>query len=126
MSNPEKKGRYPANVIIGEGVGLGDKARFYYCAKASPKERAGNGHPCCKPLAICTWLATLILPPPRATPRKILIPYAGSGSEVLGAIAAGFDEVVGIEREKEYCDVARKRLAMNGRVPLHPIFSHVQ
>jgi hypothetical protein len=59
-----------------------------------------NPHPCVKSIDLDRWLATLILPPPRAdgAPRRILIPYAGSGSEMIGALRAGWDQVVGVER----------------------------
>jgi len=70
-----------------------------------------NTHPCVKPIMLCKWLATLLLPPPRETPRRILVPFSGSGSECIGAMLAGWDEVIGIERNAEYADIARDRLA---------------
>ena len=45
---------------------------------------SANVHPCCKPLDLCRWLATLLLPPAEYAPRRILIPFAGSGSNALG------------------------------------------
>lgn len=39
------------------------------------------------------------------------MPFAGSGSEVVGALRAGWPEVVGIEREAEYVEIARRRVA---------------
>lgn len=75
-----------------------------------PKSPENGLGPCCKPLALCVWLATLILPPPRETPRRILVPFAGRGSEMLGALMAGWRSVVGIEREPAYCDVAKRRI----------------
>lgn len=94
----------------------GSAARFFYTAKASTNERdAGlegrNPHPTVKPLALTEYLARLLLPPPRDTPRRILVPFAGSGSEVIGALKAGWDEAVGIEREPEYAALAETRLA---------------
>ena len=44
------------------------------------------------------------------TPRRLLVPFSGSGSEMIGALLAGWDEVVGIERETEYCEIAEARL----------------
>jgi len=64
-----------------------------------------------KPLDLCRWLATLILPPKRDTPRRLLVPFSGSGSEMIGAFLAGWDEVIGIEREAEYVEIAKARLA---------------
>lgn len=93
-----------------------EPSRLFYTAKASTKERnAGlaerNPHPTVKPLALTEYLAKLLLPPERDTPRRILVPFAGSGSEMIGAGRAGWDEVVGIEREAEYVAIAEARLA---------------
>jgi len=93
--------------------------RFRYIAKAAKSEReAGlfegdgrlNTHPCVKPIMLCKWLATLLLPPERETPRRLLVPFSGSGSEMIGALLAGWDHVIGIEREPDYADIARDRL----------------
>ncbi len=95
----------------------GSAARFFYCAKPGKRERgAGNTHPTVKPLALTTYLARLVLPPARedGAPRRLLVPFAGSGSEVLGGLAAGWDEVVGIEREPEYVAIAQRRIAARG------------
>ncbi len=96
----------------------GGPSRFFYCAKAGKRERneglpsgQKNGHPCVKPVALTEYLARLILPPKRDEPRRLLVPYSGSGSEMIGAMLAGWDSVLGIEREKEYVDIARRRLA---------------
>jgi site-specific DNA-methyltransferase (adenine-specific) len=97
-------------------------SRFFYCAKVSKAERGLSAHPCMKPIALCTYLARLLLPPPRADgqPRRILVPYSGSGSEMIGALAAGWDVVVGIEwdasapnpgeRPDYWADVAEHRI----------------
>lgn len=87
----------------------GGPSRFFYCAKASRRERQGNQHPCVKPLRLCQYLAKLILPP--AGFRKLLVPYCGTGSEMIGALLAGWDYVVGIERETDYVEIAMRRLA---------------
>lgn len=108
-------GRWPANLLHDGSeevvAGLGDAARFFYCAKASQAERnAGcekNGHPCCKPLALCEYLAKLILP---AVPGKLLVPFSGSGSEMIGAARAGWANVTGVEKEAEYAAIAQARL----------------
>lgn len=102
----------------------GSAARFFYCAKASTRERnAGcegrNVHPTVKPLDLCRYLATLILPPadrPQGT-RKLLVPFSGSGSEMTGAILAGWDDVTGIEREAEYVEIAKARLSHHSGKP---------
>lgn len=89
----------------------GGASRFFYCAKASKAERQGCDHPTTKPISLCQWLAALILPPARKSLRKLLIPYSGSGSEMIGAIWAGWDQVLGIEIEPKYVAQAKGRLA---------------
>lgn len=64
-----------------------------------------------KPIRLTEYLARLILPPPLQEPRRLLIPFAGSGSEMLGARLAGWDVVHGIEQSADYADIARARLA---------------
>ena len=69
-----------------------------------------NPHPTVKPIALTTYLARLILPPERDTPRRILVPFAGTGSEIIGARLAGWDEAIGIELEPEYAAIAEARI----------------
>ena len=89
----------------------GSASRFFYCAKASRKERGeGNNHTCVKPIDLSRYLAKLLLPPKRETPRTILVPFSGSGSEMIGALLAGWDRVVGIEIVPEYVTIAKTRL----------------
>lgn len=92
---------------------------LYYCGKASASERdaglAGqvtsrNHHPTCKPIDLIRHLSALLLPPKEYAPRKILVPFSGSGSEMIGCHIAGWDEITGIERETEYIEIARARL----------------
>lgn len=92
------------------GADAGGASRFFYCAKASASERDGNVHPTVKPLKLTEYLARLILPPKRDVPRSLIVPFSGSGSEMLGAITAGWDEVTGIEREEQYIEIARARM----------------
>jgi site-specific DNA-methyltransferase (adenine-specific) len=95
----------------------GGASRFFYCAKASRSERGeGNTHPCVKPIKLCEYLAKLLLPPKRDDARRLLVPFSGSGSEMIGALRAGWDEVVGIESNPEYVAIAERRIA--GEAPL--------
>jgi site-specific DNA-methyltransferase (adenine-specific) len=120
-ANPDS--RCPTNIILDETAAQileeqqAGASRFFYCSRATTGERnAGlppgvvNDHPCVKPLALCRYLATLILPPARDTPRRLLVPFSGSGSEIIGALMAGWDEVVGIEREDKYVHIAERRI----------------
>ena len=90
---------------MGDGIG----AREHN--PEQPTAWVHNPHPTLKPLALCKYLANLLLPPAEYAPRRILVPFAGTGSEMIGAGLAGWEEVVGIEMETEYCDLAEKRLA---------------
>jgi DNA modification methylase len=94
---------------------LNDSLRCYYTSKASPQERGpSNSHPTVKPLSLCRYLATLLLPPARPTPRRILIPFSGSGSEVIGALRAGWDYALGIDRNTDYILNAYDRIEGSG------------
>jgi DNA modification methylase len=70
-----------------------------------------NDHPTVKPVEHCRWLGTLLLPPESIKPRRLLMPFAGTGSEMIGALEAGWDEVVGIEQDAHYCEIAKARIA---------------
>lgn len=80
----------------------------------SPRAGAGrtggarNHHPTLKPVALTEYLARLILPP--TSDAMLLVPYAGAGSEMIGALSAGWPTVFGIEREPDYVTIARARL----------------
>jgi hypothetical protein len=70
-----------------------------------------NTHPTIKPIDLCRYLATLLLPPGLYAPRRLLVPFSGSGSEMIGAGLAGWEECEGIELEAEHIAIARARLA---------------
>lgn len=80
-------------------------------AKPSKRERGSfNVHPTVKPIKLAEYLAKLILPP-AGRERRLLCPFAGSGTEVMGGLRAGFEFVQGIELSAEYTAIAEKRLA---------------
>ena len=83
-----------------------DFAPFFYCAKASKKERGeGNNHPTVKPLSLIKYLITLITPPGGVS----LDTFVGSGTHPWACIELGFD-YIGFELEKEYCKIAERRI----------------
>ena len=96
--------------VTGRKAGsAGAKAGAY--AGTTEAKRA-NIHPTVKPVDLIRWLATLALPPKReGFTRRVLVPFSGSGSEMIECLLAGWDEVVGIEINPEYADIARARLA---------------
>lgn len=89
----------------------------YYTPKASTRERNagldnGNPHPTVKPLALGEYLSKLLLPPDYyGDERRVLNPFAGSFSDAIACARAGWPNVTAIEREPEYCDVGRQRIA---------------
>jgi site-specific DNA-methyltransferase (adenine-specific) len=100
-------GRWPANLVLDEGVTDADWTRYFYSAKANKKDRGeGNHHPTVKPTDLMRWLCRLITP----EGGTVLDPFCGSGSTGKAAVLEGFD-FVGIEREAEYAEIARARIA---------------
>lgn len=108
----------------------GSAARFFYCGKASRKDRhegmedpgpqfkhgttlrqventatKGNTHPTVKPVELMRWLVRLITPPGGV----VLDPFMGSGSTGKAAILEGFG-FIGIEMESDYYKIAEKRI----------------
>jgi len=118
-----------SGVKIGHGD-TGSAARFFYCAKASASDRdagvagvAGgmsgrrdgsmgsvtmrkNTHPTVKPTKLMRYLVRLVTPPG----GTVLDPFMGSGSTGKAAKLEGFN-FIGIEREAEYVEIARARIA---------------
>ena len=85
----------------------GSAARFFYCAKASKRDRdEANIHPTVKPTALMRYLCRLVTPPG----GTVLDPFMGSGSTGKAARQEGFD-FIGIEREAEYVEIAKARIA---------------
>lgn len=103
-------------------AGIGGASRFFltsqvpfaYSAKAGPKERPvivrDDGteirHVSVKPLKVMRWLVRLLTPPG----GLILDPFAGSVTTLEAAVLEGFD-VVGVEREADYVELIKQRLA---------------
>ena len=107
--NPSK-GRFPANVMH-DGL-QEDWARYFYCPKVSKSERGkDNTHPTVKPQELMKYLCRLVTP----KGGTVLDPFMGSGSTGIACKEEGF-EFIGIEREKEYFEIAEKRI--NAASPL--------
>jgi site-specific DNA-methyltransferase (adenine-specific) len=131
----DNKGRFPANFIHDGSQEVMDlfpnKAhRFFYCPKASKKERNmgcegleegevkrqglcgehknpkhKNNHPTVKPIKLMQYLCRL------TTPKNgtVLDPFTGSGTTGIAAKREGFN-FIGIEKEEEYIKIARARI----------------
>ena len=107
---------------------------YFYCSKVSKQERnAGcegmedlefksdvpvpqrkerpfnpvkNFHPCLKPISLNRRILQLFKTP---NPQKIIYPFAGSFSEVIGGYQAGFKDFIGCEISEEYIKIGEAR-----------------
>lgn len=107
-------GSSPASSYWGQGGGCegqrrddsGGASRFFYAPKASRAERGeGNTHPTVKNLALMRWLVKLVAYPG----DTVLDPFMGSGTTGVACAMEG-REFIGIEREAEYIEIARRRI----------------
>lgn len=131
----EALGRWPANLIhdcSDEVVALFPSSAdcFFYCAKASRKDRheglddpgaqfqrgttlrqventatTGNNHPTVKPTDLMAYLCRLVTPPG----GTVLDPFMGSGSTGKAAMREGFN-FIGCELSAEYFSIAEARI----------------
>ncbi len=84
----------------------GGASRFFYCAKASKKERGeGNNHPTVKPVSLIKYLVTLVTPPDGVC----LDPFIGSGTTAIACISTNCN-YIGFELDKHYCEIANERI----------------
>lgn len=117
--NAQVFGKYASALIKPETVYAdeGGASRFFYCAKSSKSERnkgleiredssiSGNFHPTVKPLKLISYLVRMVTPPNGI----VLDPFNGSGTGAIACKIEGFN-YVGIEKEKEYCDISEARI----------------
>lgn len=83
----------------------GGASRFFYCAKASKRDRGeGNTHPTVKSTKLMSYLVRLVTPPG----GTVLDPFMGSGSTGIAAAAEGFC-FIGIEQNQDYFAIAQRR-----------------
>ena len=71
------------------------------------ESRAKNSHPTLKPISLNERVLKLFKTP---NPQKICYPFAGSGSEIIGGIKAGFENWIACEINQEYVDIANARI----------------
>ena len=111
------------NSIYGGGIGKGPNgarhgdsggaSRFFYQAKPSTRERrqgltdgTRNTHTTVKSISLMRHLVSLVAAPG----ATILDPFTGSGSTGIAALAEDC-RFIGIEKETEYVEIARQRIA---------------
>ena len=107
---------YEGGYKVGDGLkidpGYGDEgsaARYFYCPKTSKSERNNstvkNNHPTVKPQKLMQYLCRMVTP----KGGTVLDMFMGSGSTGMAAKDEGFD-FIGIEKEKEYFEIAEARI----------------
>ena len=110
-------GEYSGRAPSDQRDGGGSAARFFYCAKASRKDRNeglhadlearnGNHHPTVKPTDLMAYLCRLVTPPG----GLVYDPFMGSGSTGKAAVREGL-RFAGSEMQAEYIAIARARIA---------------
>lgn len=128
-----KESRSPGEPQIAYGDS-GTASRFFYqatwtmeqfeqmkrstpgCAMDELKQKRGEGKlsslgcQTAKPISLSQWLSALLLPPDIYTPRRLLVPFTTSGNEIIGAMMAGWEEVVAIRTENKNIDALENRL----------------
>ena len=124
-------GRWPTNLLLDHGPGCEESAcapgcpisllggedgipRFFWCPKPAGGEIRGNPHPTKKPVRLTEYLARLLLGEGR---RRLVVPFCGSGSEMVGAVRAGWAEVWGGDHDPGWLPIAERRLLDEGAAP---------
>ena len=119
FADADPRGRFPSNLIHD---GLDESwAKYFYCPKTSKSERNNsalqNTHPTVKPIELMKYLCRLVTP----KGGTVLDPFMGSGSTGMGSAKdEGFD-FIGIEKEREYYEIAEARIKKTA--PLMDFFS---
>lgn len=133
------QGAFGQNEVAGNHGDTGGASRFFYVAKPGREERdlgchelearprddsrkegnpggdnprnrglqrRGNCHPTVKPVELMRWLVRLVTP----VGGTVLDPFMGSGTT---GMACAYEQrtFIGIEREAEYVEIARRRIA---------------
>jgi DNA modification methylase len=76
--------------------------------KFEPKQRK-NPHRTVKPIEAGKYLAKLFQPP-QDEKNTIFIPFCGTGSEIIGAMLAGWKNIIAIELDSGYAAIAQARV----------------
>ena len=100
-------GRFPANVVVDEIVEEELAFNFFFCPKASAKDKGvDNPHPTTKSTVLMAELVKLVTP----KGGVVLDPFLGSGSTGLAALRGGY-RFIGVDACEEYVRYASQRLS---------------
>jgi DNA modification methylase len=101
-----RQGTYQPQGPIYAGDNGTSAAKFFYCAKASKKDRGqGNNHPTVKPTALMQYLCRLVTP----SKGTVLDPFMGSGSTAVACVREKFN-FIGVEMLREHFETAKNRI----------------
>lgn len=78
--------------------------------KKFENKRRKNTHRTVKPISGAKYLARLFKPPSNKK-NLLLVPFCGTGSEIIGAMLAGWENIVGIEINTHYAAIAQARVS---------------
>lgn len=124
---PHPQGRFPSNLLVTNSTEISvmnklsnnnktNPLEFFkkfrtlpkgvFCSKPSTKEKGTeNSHSTVKPIKFMKYLIEMITPPGGI----VIDPFLGSGTTGVAAIENGF-KFIGIENEKEYLELAKRRI----------------
>jgi DNA modification methylase len=75
----------------------------------SPASHGAEPHPAATPYDVAAWWCKYILPPDGI----LLDPFCGSGTMLVAGLDHEASKVIGIEKEKKYLAIAKRRI-VNG------------
>lgn len=84
-----------------------NKGGFSDDPKFRPKVRK-NPHRTVKPITAGKYLASLFKPP-ESEKNRVFIPFCGTGSEIIGAMLAGWKRILAVEVNPYYSSIAKAR-----------------
>jgi DNA modification methylase len=104
LDDLEKK---PKKECYGKGLNSAMKLdpKMHTAESVAAREGSANFHPTVKPKKLMTYLIRMVTPPGGI----VLDPFMGSGSTGVAARDAGF-KFIGVEKEEEYFEIAKKRI----------------
>jgi DNA modification methylase len=80
---------------------------FYPDGSPRPMNKSKNNHPTVKPISLCHKIASLFFTP---NPQKIVYPFAGVGSEIIGGEKAGFTDWTACEISEDFATIGNARI----------------
>lgn len=114
-SDPDFTDKYPTFAYNELDLALASIDPMVIESKPTKKEKnlkdgTESGHPTVKPIKLIQYLAKLFLPPSEFGTPNVFVPFSGSGSEMLGLITGGWEQITGVELSKDFSSFSVKRI----------------